>query len=186
MALAIEATAISLDLERRRQSLLMHMSPMIEVCVDDHRSAGAVEQIQLILQRQVVEDTETEDEVVWREVDPAEVSLDPGDAGIIWPALGPDVDGRHLPPQVGGPSRESAMPRSQVDELSRAEEPQQRFELGSTDAHGPGVYLPGAGRFQILRFRSSPWLGMRRARDEPPSVLGRGPAVFHFATKQAP
>jgi hypothetical protein len=84
----------------------------------ERRSAGAIEKVDLVLERQVVEEPEAEHEVEPDEVELADVPMDELDLGERRETLGPRVDGDDRPSRGCRTGGELAVPRAEVDAAS--------------------------------------------------------------------
>ena len=79
----------------------MGRSRRCEVRVDDHRGpGGSVEQSNLVLDGEVVEESEAQDQVEAAQIDRADVLSDPGDPVVPGEARVPSVHCRHVPAGV--------------------------------------------------------------------------------------
>ncbi len=81
---------------------------------DERGTRGPVQEVELILEGQVVQESQTQDEVITRQVGVSHIYVHPIDAWVVLESLGPSIHSRGLPAPVRRTDGKAAVPGAQV------------------------------------------------------------------------
>src|SRR5690625_4054873 len=137
-----------------------------DVCVEDERRAGgAFEQVELVVEGEVVEESEAEDQVVAGQVHFAYVLVYPGDALVVGESFVARVDCGDLPPRISCSAGMLAVSSAQIDESARFQGAQGTIEqrvpprtsfspllLGRLGGSRGAALVVGSGQLDLARY----------------------------------
>ena len=104
----------------------MSVGPVVEMSVDDQgTSRSPPEQVQLIVDREVIEESEAKHDVVLLQVHFTDVRLEPRHSFVLRESLRARIHAGDRPSKTGGLPREASVACAQIDTPARGEQAQE-------------------------------------------------------------